>query len=102
LFGTAMLALAAAPGLPAFDPAVLSLGVVAAILYLGVLGTAVAFVWYYRAVQVLGPARTVIFNNLVPVFGATFGVLLLGEPLSASMILGGILAVSGVMLVSRA
>ena len=102
LFGTAMLALAAAPGLPAFDPAVLSVSVVAAILYLGVLGTAVAFVWYYRAVQVLGPARTVIFNNLVPVFGATFGVLLLGEPLSASMVIGGVLAVSGVMLVSRA
>ncbi len=102
LFGTAMLALAAAPGLPAFDPAVLGPGVIAAILYLGVLGTAVAFVWYYRAVQVLGPARTVIFNNLVPVFGATFGVLLLGEPLSASMVVGGVLAVSGVMLVSRA
>lgn len=102
LFGTAMLALVAAPGLPAFDPAVLGPGVVAAILYLGVLGTAVAFVWYYRAVQALGPARTVIFNNLVPVFGATFGVLLLDEPLSASMVVGGLLAVSGVMLVSRA
>jgi drug/metabolite transporter (DMT)-like permease len=44
----------------------------------------------------------VIFNNLVPVFGATFGVLLLGEPLSVSMVVGGALAVSGVMLVSRA
>jgi drug/metabolite transporter (DMT)-like permease len=38
-----------------------------------VLGTSVAFVWYYQAVQRLGASRTVIFNNLVPVFGATCG-----------------------------
>ncbi|MBS1199737.1 MAG: rane protein [Proteobacteria bacterium] len=101
LFGTVLLALAAAPALPGFDPAAITVGVIGAVLYLGVLGTAVAFVWYYRAVQVLGPARTVIFNNLVPVFGATFGVVLLGEPLSASMVVGGALAVGGVMLVSR-
>ena len=101
LFGTVMLALAAAPGLARFDPAVLTPAVVASVLYLGVLGTAVAFVWYYRAVQVLGPARTVIFNNLVPVFGAAFGIGLLGEPLSFSMLLGGALAVTGVMVVSR-
>jgi len=101
LFGTVMLAIAAAPGLPALDPAALTAGVVGAILYLGVLGTAVAFVWYYRAVQVLGPARTVIFNNLVPVFGAVFGVSLLDEPLSASMLAGGVIAVAGVMVVSR-
>jgi drug/metabolite transporter (DMT)-like permease len=101
LFGTVMLAIAAAPALPGLDPAALTAGVVGAILYLGVLGTAVAFVWYYRAVQVLGPARTVIFNNLVPVFGAVFGVSLLGEPLSASMLVGGAIAVAGVMVVSR-
>jgi len=58
-------------------------------------------VWYYRAVQVLGPSRTVIFNNLVPVFGAAFGVGLLGEPLTASMLFGGAIALTGVMIVTR-
>ncbi len=101
LSGTAMLAIVAVPDLSRLGWQVLSGQVVAAVLYLGVLGTGVAFVWYYRAVKELGPARTVIFNNLVPVFGATFGVVLLGEPLSASMLAGGAIAVAGVMLVSR-
>lgn len=101
LSGTAMLAVVAAPDLGRLGWGLLTGEVLAAVLYLGVLGTGVAFVWYYRAVQELGAARTVIFNNLVPVFGATFGVLLLGEPLSASMLVGGAIAVAGVMLVSR-
>jgi drug/metabolite transporter (DMT)-like permease len=102
LFGTAMLAIAAAPELRHLDPAsVSSPQVVLSALYLGLLGTGVAFVWYCRAVQRLGPARTVIFNNLVPVFGAAFGVLLLDEPLLPSMLVGGAMAVTGVMIVSR-
>jgi drug/metabolite transporter (DMT)-like permease len=101
LWGTAMLAVAAAPDLRQLHWSDLTTPVVLSVLYLGVLGTAVAFVWYYQAVQRLGAARTVIFNNLVPVFGASFGVLLLGEPLLPSMLLGGAVAVTGVMLVSR-
>ena len=101
LWGTAMLAVAAAPDLRGLDAADITTPVLLSVLYLGVLGTAVAFVWYYQAVQRLGAARTVIFNNLVPLFGATFGVLLLGEPLLPSMLLGGAIAVGGVMLVSR-
>lgn len=101
LWGTAMLAVVAAPDLRGLARADLTLPVLLSALYLGVLGTSVAFVWYYQAVQRLGASRTVIFNNLVPVFGATFGVLLLGEPLLPSMLLGGAVAVGGVMLVSR-
>ena len=101
LWGTAMLVVAAAPDLQQLHWSDLTAPVVLSVLYLGVLGTAVAFVWYDQAVQRLGAARTVIFNNLVPVFGASFGVLLLGEPLLPSMLLGGAVAVTGVMLVSR-
>ncbi len=101
LWGTGLLALAAAPALGALRAADFTLPVVLSVLYLGVLGTSVAFVWYYQAVQRLGAARTVIFNNLVPVFGASFGVLLLGEPLLPSMLAGGLIAVAGVMLVTR-
>jgi drug/metabolite transporter (DMT)-like permease len=97
-----LLALAALPELDNVDAVDLTLPVVLSVLYLGVLGTAVGFVWYYQAVQRLGASRTVIFNNLVPVFGATFGVLLLGEPLLPSMLLGGAIAVAGVMLVTKA
>lgn len=101
LWGSALLAAVAGPDLLELRAAQLTAPVVLSVLYLGVLGTSVAFVWYYQAVQRLGAARTVIFNNLVPVFGASFGVLLLGEPLLPSMLVGGAIAVTGVMLVSR-
>lgn len=101
LVGTVMLGVAALPDLSAFDPSVLTLEVLMAAAYLGVLGTGVAFVWYYQAVERLGPSRTVVFNNLVPIFGATFAVVLLGESLSWPLVLGGLLAVVGVRLVSR-
>jgi drug/metabolite transporter (DMT)-like permease len=102
LWGSAMLAAVAGPDLLELRSSQLTAPVALSVLYLGVLGTSVAFVWYYQAVQRLGAARTVIFNNLVPVFGASFGVLLLGEPLLPSMLVGGVIAVTGVMLVSRA
>lgn len=74
---------------------------VAAMAYIGVLGTVVAFVWYYQGVQMLGPARTAIFNNLVPVFGVLSGALVLGEPVLLSMVIGGAMVVAGVALTNR-
>ncbi len=69
--------------------------------FLGILGTAVAFVWYAQGLSKLGAARTVIFNNLVPVFGVLLGWLILKEPLSLSLLIGGAMAVTGVFLVNR-
>ena len=101
LWGAALLSVAAIPDLGNLDARGFTAPVVLSVLFMGVLGTAVAFVWYYQAVQQLGASRTVIFTNLVPVFGATFGVLLLGEPLLPSMLVGGAIAVAGVMMVTR-
>jgi drug/metabolite transporter (DMT)-like permease len=102
LCGTFMLGVFAAPhfgslALPQFDWRMnLSL------LYLGVLGTAVAFVWYYMSVKKLGASVTSIFNNLVPVFGVAISVLVLDEPLLISMLVGGAVTIAGVLMVSRA
>jgi drug/metabolite transporter (DMT)-like permease len=75
---------------------------IGALLYLGVCGTALAFVWYYMSVKKCGTAVTSIFNNLVPVFGVAISVLVLGEQLLPSMLIGGAIAIVGVMMVSRA
>jgi drug/metabolite transporter (DMT)-like permease len=72
-----------------------------ALAFMGVLGTAVAYYWFYDGVQVIGPARTAVFINLVPVVAITLGVLLLGEPLRASMIVGAAMVVSGVWIINR-
>jgi len=78
-----------------------SAAVLLALAYLGFFGTALGFTWYYDALRSLGPARSGIFLNLVPVFGVLLGVLLLGESLAAPTLLGGTLVVGGVTLTNR-
>jgi drug/metabolite transporter (DMT)-like permease len=70
------------------------------LLFLGVHGTALAFVWYNQAIQRLGAQKTVVFNNLVPIFGVIFGWLLLDEPISFSLVVGGLIALVGVFVVN--
>lgn len=98
LWGAAMLSL----GMPAewsrWQLADVGWDAWAGVAFLGAGGTALAFVWYAQGVQALGAARTSVFNNLVPVFGVTFGALLLGERILPSMVLGGLIALAGVSL----
>jgi drug/metabolite transporter (DMT)-like permease len=101
LWGTLLLALVAAPQVGDLRAEQFTGRVVLSLLYLGVFGTALAFVWYYISVKQLGTAVTSIFTNLVPVFGVAISVLLLGEPLLPSMLIGGAVAIVGVMMVSR-
>jgi drug/metabolite transporter (DMT)-like permease len=102
LWGTLMLGLVAAPAFDTLHPAQFDWRVITSLLYLGVLGTAVAFVWYYMSVKKVGASTTSIFNNLVPVFGVAISVLLLGEELLVSMLIGGAVTIVGVLMVSRA
>lgn len=73
----------------------------AAIGYLGVFGTVIGFVWYYEGVKAIGPSRTAVFNNLVPVFGIVLAAGLLGEPVLASMLVGGAVTIAGVIMTNR-
>jgi len=101
LFGTVMLAAVAVFERPWGAIAALPASGWIAIAYLGVLGTVVAFLWFSEGVQRIGPSPTGVFINLVPVFGVTFGALLLGEPVYASMVVGGLLVIAGVALTNR-
>lgn len=49
----------------------------------------------YRASQIG------VFSFLSPVFGVLFGVMLLDEPLTANLIIGGVLLLVGIVLVTR-
>lgn len=71
------------------------------ILFLGVPGTAIAFVWFSQGVRDLGPARASVFINLTPVFAVALAYLLLNEGLEWSMLVGGALVVLGVWLTNR-
>jgi len=71
------------------------------VAYLGIFGTAIGFLWYYEGVQAIGSARASIFINLVPVFAIALAALFLQEPISLSLVLGGLLVISGVYLTNR-
>jgi drug/metabolite transporter (DMT)-like permease len=51
---------------------------------------------WMRGVELIGPGRTALFINLVPVFAAFLGVVILGETfalyhaLALALVLGGI------------
>lgn len=101
LWGLLLLVCGATTELAQFDASHLTWQVLAALAYLGAFGTVIGFVWYYEGVKTIGPARTAVFNNLVPVFGITLGAVLLNEPILLSMVVGGALVIAGVSLTNR-
>jgi len=71
------------------------------LLFLGIIATGLAFCWYYEGVKALGPSRAGIFINLVPVAAVLLGAVLLDEPVTWTLLGGGLLVIGGVWLVNR-
>ena len=79
------------------DLAGLSVGVIGAVLFLGLLSTALAMIVYFRLIQSAGPGFTSQLNYLIPLWAVGVGMLFAGEQptlgqwLGLGLILGGIL-----------
>jgi drug/metabolite transporter (DMT)-like permease len=71
------------------------------LMYLGILGTVIAFNWYYVGIKILGAAKAGIFINLVPVFAAIFGFIFLQESFTPILFVGGGCVLAGVSLVNQ-
>lgn len=71
------------------------------LVFFGVLATGFGFSWYYEGVKAIGATRAGIFINLVPVVAVSLGWLVLGEPLSPSLALGGSFVLAGVWLTNH-
>ena len=71
---------------------------VGAILYTGILASAVANLFFNNAIAVLGPAMTAIFSYLQPLFAIALAIPLLGEELHVFHGTGGLLIIAGVAL----
>jgi drug/metabolite transporter (DMT)-like permease len=69
-----------------------------ALLALGVLCTGVAYILYFRLIEQAGPARALAVTFLVPVFAVTYGVLFLGESVTAWMLICAAVIVCGTAL----
>lgn len=73
----------------------------AAVAYLVILSTIVAYLAYNYALQILPASRAGVFQYLNPVAAVLFAHLLLSEPLTIVTVIGGSLAIGGVYLVNR-
>jgi len=63
----------------------------AALLALGLLCTALAYILYYRLLADVGPIKTLMVPFLVPLFGVVWARLLLGEAVTLGHVVGGAL-----------
>lgn len=71
------------------------------ISYLGVLASFYAYIIWYQGVDVIGPVKTSTFQYFNPLFGSVIAMVFLGETLSILFLVGGLMIISGVILVNR-
>jgi drug/metabolite transporter (DMT)-like permease len=72
--------------------------VVAAMLYLAIFPTLIATVSWNLAIRSVGPNRTSIFVNLIPISGAALAMIFLGERLYTYHLIGAAFVFAGIYL----
>ena len=71
-----------------------------AILWLGILGSGLAYLFVFRLFARWGATRTTLVAYLLPIVGITLGFIFLQEPVDARLIIGTVLVIAGVALVN--
>ena len=74
-------------------------GAALCLVLLGALGTGYAYLLNYRTLQESGATVASLVTYLVPLVAVAAGILVLDEPFSLSLVLGGLIVVLGVALV---
>ena len=78
----------------------LSWAALGSILVLAILGTALAFVIYYKLLDSSSASYLSLVTYLIPLYGVVLGVTLLDETLTMSTILGAVLILLGIGVVN--
>jgi drug/metabolite transporter (DMT)-like permease len=71
-----------------------------AVVWLGLLGSGLAYLAFFRTLQRWGATRTSLVAYLLPVYGIVLGVLVRGEPISITTLAGTGLIIAGIALVN--
>src|SRR5690606_31616024 len=69
--------------------------------YVAVFPGLLAYAFWNHGVHAIGPSRAAIFMYLSPIFTALLAGLFLGERMSLSYIVGGLLILFGLLLTTR-
>jgi drug/metabolite transporter (DMT)-like permease len=70
-------------------------GVIASLLVLGVVCTALAYLIYYALIAEVGASRAAVITYVNPAVSVLLGITFLGEPLNAPIIVGFLLIIAG-------
>jgi drug/metabolite transporter (DMT)-like permease len=73
-------------------------GIQLLLVYVGVGCTAMNFVLWYYGLKYLSAASASAFQYLIPPFGVAFAALFLGEPLTATLLLGTACILAGLIV----
>ncbi|MBI5020010.1 MAG: DMT family transporter [Ignavibacteriales bacterium] len=68
------------------------------LLYLAVMTSIFAYVLWYYALSRIEATRVTIFMNLQPILTTLLSVMLLGQSITAAFIIGGVIALTGVII----
>ena len=71
-----------------------------AVLWLGLLGSGLAYLCFFRLLQSWGATRTTMVAYLLPIVGIVAGALVLNEVVDAGVLIGTALVIGGVALVN--
>jgi drug/metabolite transporter (DMT)-like permease len=72
-----------------------SLSVIASLIVLGLICTALAYLAFLALISEVGASRGTVITYVNPVVSVFLGVLVLGEPLNAAIIIGFLLIIAG-------
>jgi drug/metabolite transporter (DMT)-like permease len=68
------------------------------VLYVALLPSVAAQLFYARGVELIGPNRASAFNNLIPVYGTLLSIVILSEPTENYHIVTAVLVVVGIVM----
>ncbi|HMK08261.1 MAG TPA: DMT family transporter [Anaerolineales bacterium] len=73
-----------------------------ALLWLGLLGSCVAYLLYFSLLHSVGPTRATMVTYVFPVVGLVLGIIFLHEPLTLNLLIGAAMVVAGILVVNGA
>jgi drug/metabolite transporter (DMT)-like permease len=73
---------------------------IVAVVWLGLLGSGLAYLAFFRTLQRWGATRTSLVAYLLPVYGIALGALVRHEPISVTTLIGTGLIIAGIALVN--
>lgn len=99
--GVIALGLVGLPFLIKLDFSQVSVAGYGGVIYSGLLSVGLAYLIWNNGIHKIGAVRTAAYQNLVPVLGLIFGVLILGEPLTLFQYIGSGFVILGIILTRK-